>query len=66
MHSSNAAPPDPGLPARLVAATTGDGAYRHLEELQQIADTHGGNRAAGRPGFDASADNVAGGRRGST
>ena len=58
--SSNAAQPDPGLPARLVAATTGDGAYRHLEELQRIADTHGGNRAAGRPGFDASADYVAG------
>jgi Zn-dependent M28 family amino/carboxypeptidase len=57
--SPNAAQPDPGLPARLVAATTGDGAYRHLEELQRIADTHGGNRAAGRPGFDASAYYVA-------
>jgi Zn-dependent M28 family amino/carboxypeptidase len=58
--SSNAAPPDPGLPARLVDATTGDGAYRHLEELQRIADTHGGSRAAGRAGFDVSADYVAG------
>jgi len=58
--SPDAAQPDPGLPARLVAATSGDGAYRHLEELQRIADTHGGNRAAGQPGYDASADYVAG------
>lgn len=57
---SSSAAPDPGLPGRLVAATTGDGAYRHLEELQRIADTHGGNRAVGSPGFDASADYVAG------
>ena len=61
--STNAAQPDPGLPAGLVAATTGDGAYRHLEELQRIADAHGGNRAVGSPGFDASADYVAGALR---
>ena len=61
--SSNPAQPDPGLPAGLVAATTGDGAYRHLEELQRIADAHGGNRAVGSPGFDASADYVAGALR---
>ena len=58
--SPDAAQPDAGLPARLVAATTGDGAHRHLEEFQRIADTHGGNRAAGQPGYDASADYVAG------
>lgn len=52
-------PPDPGLPARLVEAVTGDGAYRHLEELQRIADGHGGNRALGMPGYDASVDYVA-------
>src|SRR5690349_14316613 len=56
----NAAPPDPGLPARIVGATTGDGAYRHLQEFQRIADANGGNRAIGRPGFDASSDYVAG------
>ena len=61
--STNAAQPDPGLPAGLVAATTADGAYRHLEELQRIADAHGGNRAVGSPGFDASADYVAGALR---
>jgi aminopeptidase S len=27
---------------------------KHLEELQEIADGHGGNRATGTPGFDAS------------
>jgi len=31
----------------------------HLKELQDIADAHGGNRAAGTPGYDASVDYVA-------
>ena len=31
----------------------------HLGKLQQIADAHGGNRAVGTPGYDASADYVA-------
>lgn len=31
----------------------------HLAELQRIADDHGGNRAAGTPGFDASVEYVA-------
>lgn len=53
-------PPDPGLPDRLVAAVTGDGAYRQLEELQRIADANGGNRALGTPGYDASVEYVAG------
>jgi Zn-dependent M28 family amino/carboxypeptidase len=30
----------------------------HLEALQQIADTNGGNRASGRPGYQASVDYV--------
>jgi Zn-dependent M28 family amino/carboxypeptidase len=51
--------PDPGLPGRLVADVTGDGAFRHLEELQRIADANGGNRALGTPGFDASVEYVA-------
>ena len=50
---------DPGLPARLAGAVTGDGAFRHLEELQRIADANGGNRALGTPGYDASVEYVA-------
>jgi len=53
-------PPDPTLPERLVAGVTGDGAFRHLEELQRIADANGGNRALGTPGYDASVEYVAG------
>ena len=56
---SATASPDPGLPGRLVAAVSGDGAFRHLQELQRIADANGGNRALGTPGFDASVDYVA-------
>jgi aminopeptidase S len=32
----------------------------HLEQLQRIADEHGGNRAAGTPGYDAAVEYVAG------
>jgi Zn-dependent M28 family amino/carboxypeptidase len=52
--------PDPGLPGRLVGAVTGDGVFRHLQELQRIADANAGNRALGTPGYDASVDYVAG------
>src|SRR5262245_60270931 len=37
----------------------GEGAFRHLRALQDIADANGGNRAAGKPGYDRSADYVA-------
>ena len=36
-----------------------DAMMGHLTRLQEIADAHGGNRAAGRPGYDASVDYVA-------
>jgi Zn-dependent M28 family amino/carboxypeptidase len=36
-----------------------EGAFRHLRALQDIADANGGNRAAGKPGYDRSADYVA-------
>ncbi|MHC1560247.1 M28 family metallopeptidase [Actinomycetospora sp. C-140] len=52
--------PEPGLPRRLAEQATADGAFAHLQELQRIADAHGGNRASGTPGFDASVDYVAG------
>jgi Zn-dependent M28 family amino/carboxypeptidase len=58
--ASSAPAADPGLPGRLVQDVTGDGAFRHLEELQRIADANGGNRALGTPGFDASVEYVAG------
>jgi Zn-dependent M28 family amino/carboxypeptidase len=51
--------PDAGLTERLKTAVTGDGVYRHLEELQRIADANGGNRALGTPGYDASVEYVA-------
>jgi Zn-dependent M28 family amino/carboxypeptidase len=38
---------------------TGDGAFRHIEELQRIADANNGNRALGTPGYDASVEYVA-------
>ncbi|OLL94122.1 Aminopeptidase Y (Arg, Lys, Leu preference) [Pseudonocardia sp. Ae356_Ps1] len=49
---------DPGLPARLAGAVSGDAAYAHLEQLQKIADANDGNRAIGTPGYDASVDYV--------
>ncbi|MEU1074820.1 MULTISPECIES: M28 family peptidase [unclassified Streptomyces] len=48
------------LARKLVAQASGESAYRHLEQFQKIADAHGGNRAAGTPGFDASAAYVYG------
>lgn len=39
---------------------TADAMLAHLEKLQEIADAHGGTRALGTPGYDASVDYVAG------
>ena len=39
---------------------TADAMMGHLAKLQAIADVHGGNRAVGTPGYDASVDYVAG------
>jgi aminopeptidase S len=33
-------------------------AFKHLQALQKIADEHGGNRAGGTPGYDASVEYV--------
>ena len=35
-------------------------ALKHLQALQKIADEHGGNRATGTPGYDASVEYVVG------
>ncbi len=45
--------------ARLRHRVTGDAMMAHLKALQDIADAHGGNRALGTAGYDASVDYVA-------
>jgi len=52
-------PARPDLAAELATKVTVDGVYRHLVELQKIADEHDGNRADGSPGYQASVDYVA-------
>lgn len=44
---------------QLRAAVTVDGVMSHLRKFQRIADANNGNRAAGLPGYQASADYVA-------
>nr|MDQ3579632.1 M28 family peptidase [Actinomycetota bacterium] len=51
-------PDGPALAKNLTKKVTGAGANRHLIALQRISDTNGGNRAAGRPGYDKSAEYV--------
>ncbi|MHC0432788.1 M28 family metallopeptidase [Streptomyces sp. O3] len=46
------------LARQLVEKSSAADAYRHLEKFQEIADANGGNRAAGSPGYDASAEYV--------
>ena len=50
---------DGGLAAHLPDAAASEGAFRHLRALQDIASVSGGNRAAGTPGYDRSAEYVA-------
>lgn len=52
-------PPTPDLSSDLREAVGVGGVLDHARRLQAIADEHGGNRAAGTPGYDASADYVA-------
>jgi len=51
-------PPPPVDSERLRAAVTTEAVIAHLEALQQIADAHNGNRAAGTAGYAASIDYV--------
>ena len=48
-----------GASAELRSAVTVAGLMEHERRFQAIADEHGGNRAAGTPGYNASADYVA-------
>lgn len=45
-------------PQELAGKITVDAMYAHLRELQEIADSHDGNRAVGSPGYEASVDYV--------
>lgn len=63
--SPSAATSQAGPLARQLTSEVDDaGALRHLEALQRIADEHGGNRAAGTPGYEASVEYAAGALRG--
>jgi aminopeptidase S len=57
--SSNATPDGP-LVQQLTGQVSDARAFKHLQALQKIADQHGGNRATGTPGYNASADYVVG------
>jgi aminopeptidase S len=59
-----AAPSYAPLVPQLAGEVSADGALVHLQALQQAADQHGGNRASGTPGYDASVDHVVGVLRG--
>jgi Zn-dependent M28 family amino/carboxypeptidase len=54
-----AADPNNDNSEKLRAAVTVDGVYQHQLALQAIADISGGNRFAGLPGYERSADYVA-------
>jgi Zn-dependent M28 family amino/carboxypeptidase len=45
-------------PSRPLEPAANAGAFRHLRALQDIASANGGNRAAGTPGYDRSAEYV--------
>src|SRR5712671_7414649 len=49
----------PGRIARSDNSAASEGAFQHLRALQEIASANGGNRAAGTPGYDRSAEYVA-------
>ena len=54
------ADPNNNSSEKLQRAVTTEGVLQHLRAFQAISDANGGNRAAGSPGYDASADYVAG------
>jgi aminopeptidase S len=58
--SSSATAPDAPLVRQLASRVSDARALKHLQALQKIADEHGGNRAAGTPGYDASVEYVVG------
>jgi Zn-dependent M28 family amino/carboxypeptidase len=59
MQPSGAAAAESGNSVSLHDIAPGEGAFRHLRALQDIASANGGNRAAGTAGYDRSAEYVA-------
>ena len=59
-RSSNATAPDKPSVRQLAGEVSDARALKHLRALQKIADEHGGNRASGTPGYDASVKYVVG------
>ena len=49
---------NPNTSKKITQAVDVENVWSHLEEFQQIADDNGGNRAAGLPGYEASAEYV--------
>jgi aminopeptidase S len=58
--SGSASEPDARLVQKLTGVVSGAGAMVQLNALQKIADEHGGNRAGGTAGFEATVDYTAG------
>jgi aminopeptidase S len=58
--SSNATATYGPLVEQLAGEVSDARAMEHLQALQKIANEHGGNRAAGTPGYDASVEYVVG------
>jgi len=52
--------PDGPLVQQMTSEVRDARAMKHLQALQKIADEHGGNRASGTSGYDASVDYVVG------
>jgi aminopeptidase S len=57
--STATAPGEPSV-QQLAGQVSDARALKHLQALQRIADEHGGNRASGTAGYDASVDYVVG------
>ncbi len=60
VRSLSAVAPEAPLVQQLAGEVSPTGALQHLQALQKIADEHGGNRASGTSGYDASVDYVVG------
>jgi aminopeptidase S len=58
--SANGSAPEEPSVQQLAGEVNDAGALKHLQALDKIADEHGGNRASGTPGYDASVDYVVG------
>ncbi|GIJ29756.1 amidohydrolase [Micromonospora qiuiae] len=60
LASPASASPNNNTVKKLTKAVTVEGVFKHLDKFQAIANANNGTRASGTPGYDASADYVAG------